>query len=161
MINQRAAGRSVAEIGAATGYTPGQVQKHIERPKNVELIAKEKERLMAALPDVVQDQINNVKASAKLKIDVEDENFHRVIKVKGLGLKSGEIILKASGILPTAAFQSPNIPTQINVSEIRNIIYNQMTAPDSDKSEAPDIIELLAPSEDKGDNKSNADNEGK
>ena len=56
----------------------------------------------------------------------------QALKLKTLGLKCAEVIFKASGILPTAAYSAPVANTQININEISNIIYNQMTSNESD-----------------------------
>lgn len=103
------------------------------QPATQALIAREAARYIQALPDVVQDVIDTIQASANMPIDVNHKQFDNIMRAKTLAQRHGENMLKAVGMIPTHQSRQQEAPVQyINIQEIQAVIYNDMMGNDSD-----------------------------
>ena len=122
-FNTQAAKQTRAIQLLATGATQEATAKDIgiskcsmhafyHQPETQTLIAREAARYIQALPDVVQDVIDTIQASANLPIDINHKQFDNIMRAKQLAQRHGENMLKAVGMIPTHQSRQQEAPAQ-------------------------------------------------
>ncbi len=96
VVHQLAIGKTQTDIASQVGVDRSQISRFAKEDENIQLIEKEREKLVKVLPDAVK----NVKALVEGMNNVPEDN----IKKLELCYKASKDTLKATGLFPSPQY---------------------------------------------------------